>query len=155
MLLLTIPDVLLLIRRLDDLVSHKTPIILLLIMALPPGNSPVIIIILLRIASPTSQTRPRAAHPAGPPAVCHGTPRGLWRCRFHARLGIAGCVFEGEGMEFILVFLVPRVAVLGAGDLAGFVVFDVGTLGRGGVVVAFGFAAAAAAFEDLSHLGAE
>jgi len=29
-------------------------------------------------------------------------------------------------VEFILVFLVPGAAILGAGDLAGLVVFDVG-----------------------------
>jgi hypothetical protein len=73
-------------------------------------------------------------------------------------------VLKGEGMEFVLVLLVPGPAVLGARDLAGLVVFDVGALGGLWVVVALGLAVlaavaavarGAAALEGFFHLGAE
>jgi hypothetical protein len=171
----TISDPGLLIRRFDKLFSRKEgPIIIIIIiimmtmLTLPPGLPVLVVLVvllpILHIVSPTttaSQTRPRPAHPARPPATVSGSPARGRRRRCHAAglLRMAEGVRKGEGMEFVLVLLVPGPAVLGARDLAGLVVFDVGALGGLWVGVVLGLAVlaavAAAALEGLFHLGAE
>ena len=45
-------------------------------------------------------------------------------------MSVAKGVFEGKGMEFVLVLLVPWTSIFGAGDLARLVVLDVLAFGR-------------------------
>lgn len=59
-------------------------------------------------------------------------------------------------MEFILMFLVPGTSILGWGDLAGLVVFDVGPLRRTGRTGAWGVPAVTSlASEGFLYLRAE
>jgi hypothetical protein len=59
-------------------------------------------------------------------------------------------------MEFVLVFLVPRTSILGRGDLAGLVVFDVGPLRRTGRTGAWGVSTVTSlASEGFLYLCAE